>query len=115
MELHRDSSAGVTPYLNPGKMYSGFVVHPCFVTRHYFPLRKPQPGKLTRSRESALCDSERALPEHGHVMLATRGFWRLRDIPGVRRAASNLPRLDSRPRREPWTLSFRIFDTPFAC
>jgi len=44
MEVHRDSSAGVTPYLNPRKMYSGFVVYLCDVTRHIFHCENRSPG-----------------------------------------------------------------------
>jgi hypothetical protein len=44
MELHRDSSAGVTPYLNPGKMYSGFVVHRYYVTRQTLHCENRSPG-----------------------------------------------------------------------
>ena len=65
MELHRDSSAGVTPYLNPGKMYSGFVVHRCYVTRHAFQCENRGSRKLTRCE----ADYDRARTRGGDYRL----------------------------------------------
>jgi hypothetical protein len=83
MELHRDSSAGVRPYLNPGKMYSGFVVYLCDVTRH------------TLQCENRSSGSSRAVA-HGYRVRDRAGApawcgdevsWRL---PGYRRPLSRL-------------------------
>jgi hypothetical protein len=77
-------------------------------------MHRPSNAARLSPRLQALCDSERALPGRGHLEPATRAFRHVREVPAVERAASNCPSRLS-PRRMPWILSFRIFDTPFAC